>query len=205
MDWRGFPVFSSSAIKATFDYTIPTWMTEGLPGPEIMSAIRAGDRQAFEQVFDTCYESLCHYAYTLLRDRDEAEDTVQAMFVKLWELRSELEIKQTVRAYLFRAVYNQCMNQREHRVVMKKHEDYQQYSSAGNAQLPEVFVHELEEKVRQAVDGLPPQCRTIFMMSRYEELHHNEIAERLTLSVNTVQNQVCKALKILREQLRDVI
>jgi RNA polymerase sigma-70 factor (ECF subfamily) len=72
---------------------------------------------------------------------------------------------------------------------------------AADAQLPEVFREELEERIRAAIDGLPEQCRKVFVLSRYDELRYAEIAEKLGISVNTVENQISKALRILREAL----
>ncbi len=171
---------------------------------EIIRSIRDGDPMAFRQVFDACYESLCHYAFTIVRDADEAEDTVQSMFLKIWEKRSDLDIKQSIRSYLFRSVYNQCMNHIEHNTVKEKHRNHMTVDMSATV-APQVFVDELENKVREAIDMLPPQCRTIFLMSRYEEMRYSEIAAKLNISVNTIQNQVCKALKILRDTLKDVI
>ncbi|MEJ7644746.1 MAG: RNA polymerase sigma-70 factor [Chryseolinea sp.] len=179
-------------------------MTENLRDQEI-KAIRDGNAGAFQRVFDACYESLCEYAFTILRDSDESEDIVQTMFIKLWERRGDLDIKHSIKSYMFRAVYNQCINQLEHKTVKKKHYDRTQFNLSGTIQHPEVFIDELDDKIRETVELLPPQCRTIFIMSRYEELRYAEIAERLNISVNTIQNQVCKALKILRVELRDFI
>jgi RNA polymerase sigma-70 factor (ECF subfamily) len=158
-----------------------------------------GTENTFREVFDDCYESLCRYAFTILKDFDQAEDTVQSMFLKLWEKRDELDITGSIRSYLFRSVYNQCINQLEHRVIRTKYDA----TFRTEPQQPEVFPEELENNIRRAVDALPPQCRSVFIMSRYEELRYSEIAERLGISVNTIQNHVSKALKLLREALKD--
>jgi RNA polymerase sigma-70 factor (ECF subfamily) len=179
-------------------------MTDELSDQKIVMSIREGNAVVFQQVFDACYESLCQYAFTMLRDENEAEDTVQSMFMKLWSKREELDIKQSIRSYLFRSVYNQCMNQIEHKAVKQKHFEHSKLELTNTVQ-PDVFPDELEDKIREAVDALPPQCRAIFIMSRYEELRYPEIAEKLNISVNTIQNQICKALKILREKLKDII
>ncbi len=178
-------------------------MTDNLPEWDKIRALRDGNEGVFQQTFDSCYEDLCRYALTLLRDKDEAEDTVQSMFMKLWEKREVLDIKQSIRSYLFRSVYNQCMNQIEHRAVKKKHQEIETMELSSTIQ-PEVFTDELHKAIRQAIDELPPQCKTIFIMSRFEELRYPEIAEKLDISTNTIQNQICKALKILREKLRNV-
>jgi RNA polymerase sigma-70 factor (ECF subfamily) len=162
-----------------------------------------GSENTFRKVFDECYESLCRYAFSIVKDFDQAEDIVQSMFMKLWEKRSELDINTSVRSYLFRSVYNQCMNQLEHKVIKTKHESIVRVEAGRDEQPPDVFPDELESNIRKAVDALPPQCRSIFIMSRYDELKYSEIAERLGISVNTIQNQVSKALKLLREALKD--
>jgi len=180
-------------------------MTEGIFGDDTILAIRDGDSIAFKQVFSACYEGLCHYAFTILRDTDEAEDVVQAMFMKLWERRKDLEIKGALKGYLFRAVHNQCLNNIEHKAVKKKYQADNLESTSSNVQHAEVFPDELDDKIKTVVDSLPQQCRAIFIMSRYEELPHAEIAKKLNISVNTIQNQICKALKILREELKEII
>jgi RNA polymerase sigma-70 factor, ECF subfamily len=168
---------------------------------DIIRAIKGGSAGAFKQVFDKCYESLCQYAFTMVKEMDEAEDIVQAMFLKLWERRDTLDIRHSIRTYLFKSVYHQCINQLEHRKIKQKYLERSQWT-VEHAQ-PDAFPHELEEKLKRIVDGLPPQCRTIFMMSRYEELRYPEIASKLNISVNTIQNQICKALKILRAELKE--
>jgi RNA polymerase sigma-70 factor, ECF subfamily len=177
-------------------------MTQELPEEDIITAIREGNTVAFQHVFDSCYESLCAYAYSILRDAPEAEDTVQSIFMKLWEKRGALEIRQSVRSYLFRAVYNQCLNQIEHRAVKSRYRAISQVETVDTSSDPEVFPEELDERIRLAVDNLPPQCKRIFVMSRYDGLRYPEISSRLNISVNTIQNQICKALKLLREELK---
>lgn len=172
---------------------------------EIFRAIGKGNSVVFKQVFMSHYESLCRYAFTILKNAEEAEDVVQSMFVKIWEKREGLEVKHTIRSYLFKAVYHQCLNHLEHRTVKMKHHVHIAHETQAETQLPETFQHELEENIIAAINGLPDQCRIIFMMSRFDELRYAEIASHLNISVNTVENQISKALKILRAKLKDVI
>jgi RNA polymerase sigma-70 factor (ECF subfamily) len=172
---------------------------------EIIKAIGKGNSVVFKQVFMSNYESLCRYAFTILKNAEEAEDVVQSMFVKLWEKREELEVKHSIRSYLFKAIYHQCINQLEHRTVKLKHQLHIAHEMHAETQLPGTFQHELEENIIAAINSLPEQCRIIFMMSRYDELRYAEIAAHLNISVNTVENQISKALKILRAKLKDVI
>jgi len=172
---------------------------------EIIKAIGKGNSVVFKQVFISHYESLCRYAYTILKNAEEAEDVVQSMFVKIWEKREGLEVKHTIRAYLFKAVYHQCINLLEHRTVKLKHQVQLTHEMHAETQRPVAFQDELEENIVAAIKTLPDQCRIIFMMSRYDELRYAEIASHLNISVNTVENQISKALKILRVKLKHVI
>ena len=174
------------------------------PDQEVLWAIRSGDKDAFQKLFNTCYGDLCHYAATILKDMDEAEDVVQGVFLKIWENRNELDIKHNVRSYLFRTVYHKCINQLEHRVVKLKYQDHGKRERSLDVQHPEVFPQEVEDNIKQAIGKLPPQCRKVFLLSRYEELRYSEIAHKLNISVNTVENQVSKALKILRAELKNI-
>lgn len=170
---------------------------------QIVQRIKEGDDESFRKVFHAYYEGLCQYAFTLLRDMDEAEDVVQSMFVKIWEKRETLNITYTLKAYLYKAVYHQCVNHFDHRAVRSKFKEHVTVKNAHGVQQPEVFPHELEERIVSVIKTLPKQCRIIFMMSRYQEMKYAEIAKELDISVNTIENQISKALKILREHFRD--
>lgn len=172
---------------------------------QIIDGIRKGNKECFQHVFDTYYGKLCDFAFTILRDVDEAEDAVQSMFLKIWEKREVLIITHMLKSYLYRAIHNYCLNQLEHREIKKKHLQFNMYQSSNDIQQPEIFPMELEKNIQSAISKLPEQCGIIFKMSRYEELKYAEIAQRLGISVNTVENQISKALKILRTQLSHML
>ena len=175
--------------------------------PEIVSAIRQGDEAAFEKTFRTYYSRLCKYANSLLKDSDEAEEVVQTVFLTIWEKRADLEITFSIKAYLYRAVHNHCLNRFKHAAVKEAHKEYsghfipQSYESVTQA----IHASELEEQIEHAVNKLPVQCQKAFRMSRFEELKYHEIAERLDISIKTVENQIGKALRILRVELADYL
>lgn len=172
---------------------------------EMTLAIRNGNKEIFRSVFQQCYTDLCRYAFTVLKDMDEAEDVVQSMFIKIWEKRETLNVQHAMRNYLYRAVYNQCINLLDHRKIKLKHQEYGLRETTGMVQHPEVFPDELEAHIKVAIDELPEQCRRIFILSRYEELRYAEIAAQLNISINTIENQISKALRILRTKLKDHI
>lgn len=169
----------------------------------IVQEIKEGNEESFRQIFHAYYERLCHYAFTLLRDMDDAEDVVQSMFLKIWEKRQTLIITHTIKSYLYTAVYHQCVNQFDHRAVRVKFQERNAVEKSAAVQHPEVFPNELEEYIVAAINTLPKQCRTIFMMSRYQEMKYTEIAKELNISVNTIENQISKALRILRMHFKD--
>jgi RNA polymerase sigma-70 factor (ECF subfamily) len=163
--------------------------------------LHESSEQSFRIAFDTYYEKLCRYAHTIVRDMDEAQDIVQNVFIKIWE-RKETLATVAIKSYLYKAVHNHCMNQLEARAVRKKYQD-KEAVDLSPVQEPEVFPHELEQKIVAVINTLPQQCRLIFMMSRYHELKYTEIAATLGISVNTIENQISKALRILRTHLQD--
>lgn len=173
--------------------------------PEIIN-LSADNAAAFEAVFKTHFKALHAYAYTIVRNDVMAEELVQHVFCRLWEKKEQISINQSVKAYLYRSVYNESLNYLKH---LKVKESYQNYAARnmeqGDSATARVSLKELEERLGKALNDLPEQCRTIFQMSRFEELKYRDIAERLGISIKTVENQMGKALRIMRLKLADVL
>lgn len=161
------------------------------------------DEQAFEALFKAQYSALCGYANLYLNDLDAAEDLVQDVFCKLWKNRVDTAFRTSVKSYLFRAVRNACLNLIDHQKVREEYFRYMRTDLPGGpvSDGDESGVSELEDRIRRAIDALPPERRKIFILSRYEGLRYKEIAERQGISVKTVENQMGKALAFLREEL----
>lgn len=153
-----------------------------------------------EEAFHTYYEGLHRYAFTMLNDSDIAKDVVQQVFVTLWEKKEALNITMSVKAYLYRAVYNRCVNrqtrEQKHHPISPDNEDHLPVK-------PEFLsdIRELRTAIGQAIESLPPQCRVVFLKSRDEEKSYPVIARELDISVKTVEAQISKALRILRDAL----
>lgn len=165
------------------------------------------DEAAFEQVFKTHYKNLHAYAFTILRDEDEAEEIVQQIFFKLWDRSEHLSFSGPVAAYLYRAVHNESLNFLKHQKVKAGHQLRVAYSMKNKSEQaqPKMIRKELENKFREALNELPEQCRTVFQLSRFEEMKYKEIADKLDISVKTVENHMGKALKFLRTKLVDFL
>ncbi|MBY0432853.1 MAG: RNA polymerase sigma-70 factor [Cyclobacteriaceae bacterium] len=174
---------------------------------QVITSLREGQDTAFEMLFKTYYEPLCNYAYSFLNDREEAEEVVQSAFITVWDKRQSLEIQTSVKSYLYRMVRNGCLNVIKHVKVKAAHLRHEMaggepsYEGASQG----VISSELEQKIYEAMKALPEQCRLVFQLSRFEELKYQEIADQLNISVKTVENQMGKALKIMRTQLKDYL
>ena len=172
-----------------------------------MDALTAGDITAFEMLFRTYYQPLCHYAYSFLQDREDAEEIVQSTFLMVWEKRETLAIRTSVKPYLYAMVRNACLNVIKHEKIKQRFagEEIALGERSHDAVMHAVASNELEYRIKEAMEELPEQCRMVFKLSRFEELKYAEIAEQLSISVKTVENHMGKALKIMREQLKDYL
>ena len=161
----------------------------------------------FEKLFKDQYPILCGYARKYLDDVDQAEEIVQEMFFSFWQKKEKLSINTSLEAYLFRSVRNSCLNYLKHLKVREEH----RMATSDEIRKREQEVHdnvvvlELQERIEHVIDQLPPERKKIFKMSRYDELKYKEIAEKLNLSIKTVEAQMGKALKYLRLHLSDYL
>jgi RNA polymerase sigma-70 factor (ECF subfamily) len=174
---------------------------------EFNEALQQGNMAVFEQVFRNYYERLCNYANTIVNDMDEAEEIVQATFMGLWEKRAQVKIHTALKSYLYQSVHNSCLNHLDHMKVRKAHHEYSMHHSevASDAGAQLAIANELETEIERAISSLPPQCQTVFRLSRFEGLSYAEIAQQLSISVKTIENHMGKALRIMREQLKDYL
>lgn len=179
------------------------WQDDTLLANQLMSR----NELAFERAFKRWFQSLHTYAFTIVRDDYEAEEIVQQVFCKLWERADGITISGPVSAYLYRAVYNESMNFLKHQKVKARHQLYVAHQSKQEQQAfnDGLTSEALERKYTDALQELPEQCRTVFQLSRFDHLKYREIADRLDISVKTVENQMGKALKILRNKLAEFL
>ena len=187
----------------------PLYRAEGmeLENESIGTLLAQRDEAAFEQMFKTHFKRLHAYAFTILRDEIQAEEMVQQVFFKLWERNDNLSLTGSISSYLYRAVHNESLNYIKHQKVRSNHQLNVAYSMKNEVEHPakKIMAGELEKKIHSALNELPEQCRTIFQMSRFDELKYREIADKLGISVKTVENQMGKALKLMRVKLVDFL
>ncbi|MDA3818414.1 MAG: RNA polymerase sigma-70 factor [Prolixibacteraceae bacterium] len=170
---------------------------------QYFSAIKKGDKKSFELLFNAYYNSLCYYALKFLDDYDDAEEVVQDVFITIWEKRSTTVLPLSVRNYLFGSVRNRSLNVLKHKKIVDRHKS--DNLKAQLEQSDDELYREIDlmNKINAHIDALPPRRREIFILSREYGLKYREIAEKLNLSVKTVEAQMGVALKSLRENLKE--
>ena len=172
---------------------------------EIIGRIRQGDIGQFESLFRSSYVSLVRYAKTLIKDHDTAEEIVQDLFFRLWKDKEKLQIESSLNGYLYRAVHNRCLHYIDHNRVVEKYVREMKEREQETNESPTDILHyrELQAKVAAIIERLPEKCGKIFCMSRFEGLKYSEIAERLSISIKTVEANMGRALKEFRKALAE--
>jgi RNA polymerase sigma-70 factor (ECF subfamily) len=169
---------------------------------ELLARLRRGDEDAFDAIFRAHYPPLVGVAEGMLRSRAVAEEVVQDVMLELWRRREGLPVEESLRAYLFRATRNRALNSLRHSRVERRGEPHAAGPTAEPARAPATLVEEeIDTALREAVGSLPERCRDVFELSRVHGLRYAEIASTLGISVKTVEAQMGKALRILRERL----
>lgn len=178
---------------------------------QIVEGVKAGKDKAFRELYDVYYRRLFCIARQYLQDEFIAETIVSDVFFHLWESRKSLLIQTSLNAYLIRSVRNYSINYLQKNYVEKE-------VSLNNIDItsPLLFLSddyplgrlmekELAQKIHEEINALPEETRRVFILSRIEELKHEEIATKLNISVNTVKYHIKQALSILRERLKDYL
>jgi RNA polymerase sigma-70 factor (ECF subfamily) len=168
----------------------------------LVDRLKSGEFSSYEALFNTFYIPLTSFAHRLVKDAEISKDIVQNVFIKIHQHRESLVVQSDFRSYLYKAVYNESLNElakinnREKRefVYLQEAEAFH-YAEAEN---------EKAYKIYQAIDKLPVKCRKIFLMSRIHGQKNNEIAVELGLSIRTVETQISLALKSIRRNVRKV-
>ena len=175
-----------------------------------MTTLKTDDIRLFEEIFQMYYPVLCNYAASITKDQSMAEDAVSEVFMKLWESRENIVIEKSLKSFLFKSVYHQCINVLKHHRVQDKYRDFFLHhpplsDDEADYPLSGLIENEINDIMFQTIGQLPEQCRKIFTMSRIDGLKHEEIAHELDVSINTVRTQIHRALGKLRIALKDFL
>ena len=176
------------------------------------SSLLSEERERLKTLFRDYFQPLCHLSMHYLEDLDEARGVVQDAFVKLWEIRDKLNADSNLRNFLYTLVKNSSLNILKRKQILLKHHEkikwmemHYQYESLNRIGDDYLEFSELKEKIDLAIQRLPEHCRIVFQMSRFDDLKNREIAEKLAVTQKTVEAHLTKALKILRNDLKEYL
>ncbi len=172
---------------------------------KVIEGLKSGDKTVFEAVYREYYTQLYYYCYKYVENIEDSEGIVQDLFVKLWDMHAELEINSSLNAYLYRAVQNYALNFLRRKKTKNKHivVAADAPNHARTSGLIKMEEDELRAILKHAILKLPEKRREIFELSRFDGFKNDKIADKLSISIKTVETQMTKALKYLRVILKD--
>jgi RNA polymerase sigma-70 factor (family 1) len=173
----------------------------------LVSRLRKGDPDSFSDIFSVYYKDLVHFAYTFIHDLQGAEDIVQDTYVWLWDSREDLNITVSLKSLLLKMIQNKCIDWHRHRKIMSSHIEYMVNSAPLYEYSTDNYLlrSEMEAIIEKALDQLPDNIIESYKMSRHDGLKYHEIAEKLDVSVRTVEVRISKALELLRKSFVDFL
>ena len=165
--------------------------------------IKRSDPAAFKIVFDQCHKSIFNFIIFKVRDEQLAEDLLQEVFVRCWNARLRLDENRSIRNYLYTIADNLILNEARHNKVVARQRSEVDLRVSSETDNPQFILEEKEYhvKLQSAIDSLPEKARIVFLMSRLEDLSYQQIADRLSISVKTVESHMVNALRQLREKI----
>ena len=170
---------------------------------ELLRKMAQGDELAFTEIYHQYWKLLFSVAANKLDNLAEAEEVVQDVFADLWKRRAEIDIRQSLKSYLAAAVKFQVYSLLYKRHRQRHHEKILQQNSSSTSHVEEQYdLKTLQEQLKQTTAQLPERCRLVYELSREAGLSNKEIAQSLDISEKTVENQMTKALKVLRTSLK---
>ncbi|MBI1223780.1 MAG: RNA polymerase sigma-70 factor [Bacteroidetes bacterium] len=155
-----------------------------------------------ELMFRKYYSFLCKSVLRVLKDEHTAEDLAQEVFFDVWRKREDINVTTSLRAYLRRSAVNKTLNFIRDRKIRWDDEDKLTSTASEETSIAlNLESQDLERSINEAIDLLPERCRLVFSLSRFEEMTNQQIADELSISVKTVENQMTKALKLLKSAI----
>jgi len=174
---------------------------------QLIIRIKQDDSAALELLFRRHFKRLCFFAYKFLADKNEAEEAVSDIFLNIWLKRGKIKINTSFKAYLYKAVKNQSLNYLQKKKTYKENLEVVDKEGLVSSLSPEHFLryNQLDEEIKTILKQLPEKRQLIFKMSRIDGLSYSEIADILDISINTVQNQMVKAVKFMLEKYQSIL
>ncbi len=173
---------------------------------DILKRLKENDRSALKELFQLHYLGVCRSIQRLVKEKATVEDLAQEVFLRFWNKRHRIEIKSSLPAYLHRMATNEALGYLRSLKTFEEEEMLLNSETEGAQNVEMQYLNtELEDHIKAAIKELPPKCRAVFVLSRFEELTYQEIADRMDISIKTVENQMGRALRLLRAKLRSYL
>ncbi len=171
-----------------------------------VSYLKLGNSRAFEQLFLKYQKKLYHFGYKILKNKEEAENLVQEVFIDIWENREQINEDKSFSGYIFKIAKNKIYNILRKKINEQMYFDYitKHGNKAEELKTEGYFSHKYEETYEKLINSLPERRKEIFLMSRNDGLTYKEIALKLNISENTVDTQIRNALDYLREKYKEL-
>ena len=175
-----------------------------LSDQELMKRLANGDQDAMQTIFLAYFSHIYQTTFRFVKHKEISEDLAQEVFLKLWKKRNKITIQKTIKGYLTIMAYHEAMGHLRKQAPQTAEIDKVMHLSKEDG-WEAVNKNELEDKIKEAINRLAPRCKGIFILSRFEGKTYREIGEIMEISVKTVENQMGKALQILRKELSEYI
>lgn len=170
------------------------------PDIQILDKLRDQPEIALKVLYEQYYNYICSVVYKMIGDSTLAEDLAQEVFVEVWKRRESLDVNLSLRGYLRRVAVNKTLNYiRSQKMNFEEDDAVLQVPSTENSTQKILEAQDLQKVINDSINSLPDKCRVVFGLSRFEELSYKEISKELGISIKTVENQISKALKLVRK------
>lgn len=173
---------------------------------ELLVFLQQKNEQALTELYNRYYAPLCHKAFQRIPSNPAVEEIVQDVFLNLWIKAASLDVTGNVKAYLYATLRNKILYElrTEQTRIFYTEKLKQVTEQQENAQeLQAIYAKETEDHINEIISTLSPQCKEAFVLNRYEHLSYKEVADRMHISVNTVEKHIAKALRILKSRLNE--
>ncbi|MEP2058005.1 RNA polymerase sigma factor [Maribacter litoralis] len=170
----------------------------------LIKKLISGEEKAYILLLEKYHQQLNAYAVTLTHDQSTAQDIVQNVFLKTWKSRKKLNPEFSIRNFLYKCIYNEFLNSyQKNKSVVLLNQKYIEYSHEVAVEMDNNMMSKMMEIVNREINKLPPKCQKVFILSKKEGLTNSEIADYLDVSIKTVEAQITKAFRILKNKLGD--
>lgn len=168
---------------------------------DLVKALKNGDAWALEALFESYHVKVFNFCYGYLGSKEETEELVQDVFVKLWTFRDQIKSELSINGLIFKIAKNLTLNKIRDTAKLRNETSIDHLDTGTNYTEEIILFNELEQELMKVIETLPPKRKEVFMLSRFQGLSNKEISEQMNISINTVEGQMRKAIKYLHENL----